>query len=335
MTDITTAVAARESARQATGQFGTQDHTAPELALAVDDGRTAALAAVQRILADHPEQAAHASEFITPKILHTWMPDLAYVEYDDKLQTEQLDAYLRGDDEPLDEIDSLFREGEGYEHALSEYLRGVTGEDPSDFDEDTYEQLREWAQDLDRSDVIGPLARHNGNTLIQLPAGPDDDTFGQALQSASEVEDEQERYAAIEKVFHDTLSAAGIVLDKLNRGQVQELIDETSLDAEHQYAEQWKLRIVTYTDPEEVSMSSYGRHGATARQVTVEHPWLLLVDPWNGRSHDVMLSGHLTTTISPDRPARLDASLGYGSLDEIAGVVHSAYRTPVKIEVAE
>lgn len=334
MTGISaTATAARESARAGSGQFGQQEHTVPEAELALeDDGRSAALDRLARILSEHPEQVAHAREFVEPKILFTWRPDLAYVEYDDKLGREQLDAFLSGDDDILDEIDARFREGDAYEDTLNEYLHDVIGEDPLDHDAEVYEQLREWVAELDRSDVIGPLVRHGGKALIQLPAVGDDDAFGIALRDASEVQDETERSAAIEKVFQDAVAAAGIDVDEHNARQLRELIDENSLDLSPQSPEQWKLRIITYTEPADLAMSSYGERGGDPREVTLEHPWLLLVDPWNGRSHDVKLSGNYATTITPDRPARLDAALGNGSLDNIAGVVHSAYRVPTAVK---
>lgn len=329
-----TAVAAREGARTPVGQFGEQEHTAPELALATDDGRAAAIASFERILAGYPEQAAHAREFIEPKLGTLWAPDLAYVEYDDKLNANQLDSYLRGDDETLDEIDHRFREGEAYEDTIREYLHDVTGVDPAEFEDDendTYERLRELAAELDTSDVIQSLARQNGNLLVQLPV-VDDDAFGKALEKASQLPEGDERYSAIEKAFHDALAGTGVQMDDVNKSAIRELIDETTLDFGFQSAEQWKLRLVTSTDPRELALSSYGEHGEVSRQVTVEHPSLLLIDPWNGRSHDARLAGEVTTTIDTEHPARLDAVLGHGSLDNIAGVVHSYYRYPTKVE---
>lgn len=336
MTDISqTAADARETARSTTtGQFGHQQRTAPELALTPDDGRAGATAVFEKILADYPEAAAHAREFIAPQIGNFWAPHLAYVEYDDKLDPEHLDAYLRGDDEPLDGVDIRFREGDSYEDAIEDYLRSLTGTDPTDFYEDTLDELRQYTADLDTSTVIPHLVRHGGDVLVQLPV-VDDETFGRALEEASQVEDEEERYAAIEKAFHDALAGTGIELDQGNRGQIRELIDETSLDFGFQSSEQWKLRLVTCTDPEEVAMSSHGEHGDAPRELTLEHPTLLLIDPWNGRSHDVRVSGHLTTTVTPERPARLDAVLGYGSLGNIAGDVHAYYRHPVKVRATE
>ena len=330
-----TAVAARETARHGSGQFGEQEHSAPESALAADDGRTAAIASFERILAAYPEQAAHAREFIEAKVGTLWAPDLAYVEYDDKLNADDLDAYLRGDDETLDEIDNRFREGDAYEDTIREYLHEVTGIDPSDFEgdgSDTFEQLRELAEEFDTSDVIQPLVRHNREALVQLPV-VDDDAFGAAIEQASLVKDDHERYRAIEAAFHQALAHTGIEMDDVNKRTVQELIDETSLDFGFQSAEQWKLRLVTSTEPQELALSGYGEYGDASRQVTVEHPSLLLIDPWNGRSHDARLVGEVTTTIDAEHPARLDSVLGHGSLDNIAGVVHSYYRTPVKVEV--
>lgn len=330
-----TAVAAREAAREGSGRFGEQQHSAPEAALATDDGRTAAIASFERILASYPEQAAHAREFIDPKLGNLWAPALAYVEYDDKLQDEQLDAYLRGDDEPLDEIDSRFREGDAYEDAIRKYLHDVTGIDPSELEDEegTFDQLRELVAELDTSEVIEPLARGNRNALVQLPV-VDDDAFGAELERVSQEKDDELRYTLIESTFANALARTGIEMDDVNKRAIRELIDETSLDIGFQSAEQWKLRLVTSTDPRELAMSSYGKYADTERKVSIEHPSLLLVDPWNGRSHDTRLAGVITTSIDTEHPARLDSALGNGSLDAIAGVVHSYYRTPVKVVTA-
>jgi hypothetical protein len=342
MTDITAAaVAARENARTTTGQFGAQEHSAPEATLGQDAGisdadlRRGALEVIDRILADRPKLRRRAHEFIEPKISFTWRPYLAYVEYDDQLQPEQLDAYLRGDDETLDEIDDRFREGDGYENALNDYTEDLIGKRLDDLDPDTAEQIREWIQDYDRSEVIPELVRHNRDVLVQLPAVDDDDEFGQALSEASVETDTATKAELLEKPFRDALTRAGIEMNAHNVDAIGSLIVENSLDIEYQAAEQWQLKLVTYTDPKELALSGYSEHGNLPRDVTVRDPYLLLVDRWNGRSHDVKLQGDYTTFLTEDRPARLDAVLGYGSLDKIAGVAHRAFTAHVDVKVAQ
>ena len=339
MTTINPAAqAARESARSTDGRFGAQEHSAPELGLGdsrTSDEKTRALAELDRILADHPELLAHAHEFIEPKILHTWQPDLAYVEYDDKLSDERLDEYLRGDDDSLNELDDRFREGDAYEDTIGEYLHELTGTDPLDLDDDLREELRSWVQENDHSEVIPDLVRHNGDVLVQIPAVADDDAFGIALQAASEVEGEEERYAALRQVFITAAEAAGITVDDHNRRQLESLIDENSLDFGHQAAEQWQLKVLTYTEPEDIAMTLHGEHGDASRTVRIENPSLLLIDRWNGRGYDAPLHGTFETAISVDRPARLDSQLGYGSWDRVAGVHKPAYAAHVEVSITE
>lgn len=332
------AEAARESARTSTGQFGVQGHTAPELTLGnsrTSDEKTAALAELDRILAGHPDLLEHAHVFVEPKILHTWRPDLTYVEYDDKLLDEQLDAYLRGDDDTLIEVDDRFREGDAYEDTISEYLRELTGTDPSDLDDELQEELRHWVQEHDHSEVIPDLVRGNGDVLVQIPAVADDDAFGAALQAASEVEGEEEKYAALRQVFVDAAEAAGITVDDHNRRQLESLIDENSLDFGYQHAEQWQLKVLTYTEPEDIAMTLHGEHRDAPRAVRIENPSLLLIDRWNGRGYDAPLHGTFETAISVDRPARLDSQLGYGSWDRVAGVHKPAYAAHVEVSITE
>ncbi|SDH35407.1 hypothetical protein [Microbacterium sp. 77mftsu3.1] len=330
------AVTARENAREKSGEFGSQHHSAPEAALAAPaDDRATALTELRRILDGHPELIDHAEGVLNARPATWWRPTLLHVEYDDQLMPEQLDAYLRGDDdESLHAIDDNFRDGEAYWENVNEYLAEILGEDPEDLDidDDTRQELTSWVGELDESETVPDLVRHNGDVLVQIPA-TEDDTFGSALQTASEVEGEDERYAAIEKVFTDTLTAAGIEMTEANQKAVREIIDNNSLDFGPQSSEQWRLRLVSYTAPADIALSGYGPHGDAEREVAIEDPYLLLVDPWNGRSYDAKLAGAYKTSINTDRPARLDSELGYGSLDKIAGVHMPAYRSDVTVTV--
>jgi len=324
---------AREDARKRTGQFGKQEHSGPQAVVVAVTPKEAALHSLRGVLEGHPDLIAHAEDFIRTAPGDFWRPDLAYVEYDDKLMEEQLDAYLTGDDDTLDGIDEMFREGEGYEDAINRYAEDLIGVELNDLEDyDLQDEVREWIQGMDESAVIPKLVEGNGDVLMQLPAAADDDAFGAALQAATEVDGEDERYEAIEKVFHDVLTTAGIELTDENKAAVRSLIDENSLDFGPQSSEQWRLRLVVNAAPKTVAMSSYGEHRDSARTLNIEDPSLLLVDPWNGRSHDVQLTGTYKTAVSTDRPARLDAVLGYGSLDNIAGVVRSAYSADITIE---
>lgn len=329
------AVANREAARHPNGQFGAQPHTAPELTIIADDPREGALQRLGAILDGHPDLYAHAEDFIRSKIAHTWKPDLIFIDRGDKLMSEQMDAYLTGDEEPLDSIYEMFQDDSAYWDQVNEYASDLLGEGQiNDLDEDTQEQLREWIREYDHSAVIPDLVRGNGRQLIQLPAVADDSAFGEALSAATRTGTEEERFAAAEKVFYQVLTDAGIELTGRNKEAVEELVAENSLDDSHQMPEQWHVRIVAYTDPAPLAMSSYAEHGSTPRKVQVSQPSLLLVDPHNGRAHDVMLDGTYTTALSPDRPARLDEVLGYGSLDHIAGVHRPAYDSDITVEVS-
>jgi hypothetical protein len=391
------AAAARETARTSAGQFGTQEHSAPEatLVLAEPDLRTSALTNIERALADDTEALEHARQHIEDSAGDTWRPSLHYVQYDDQLTTEQLDAYLRGDEEPLDEIIERFEDDDSYADRVDEAVEEIFGRRADEFDDDVAYELRELVREWDDSTLVSDLAAHNRTALIQLPAAADDDAFGQALEDASRsissatcathggkwgdevvcptcttamgeaytltdgnpdalcdrhggtwgddptchdctdsdgnAQDPMGPTAAMEKLFQKTLSDAGVPWNEQNAAAIRELIAETSLDAEYQAAEQWRLRLLTYTDPNELALSSYSTHGDTPRTVTVNGPHLLLQDPWNGRGHTVQLTGEYTIGVDEDRPARLDDQLGYGSFDKVAGVHKPAFAAHVDV----
>lgn len=391
------AAAARETARTTTGQFGTQEHSAPEATLvtAEPDLRAAALTSIERVLAGEPDALEHARQYISESAGESWRPSLHFVGYDDQLTTEQLDAYLRGDEEPLDEIVERFEDDDSYADRVDEAIADIFGRRADEFDDDVAYELRELVRDWDDSTLVSDLAAHNRTALVQLPAAADDDTFGQALAQASQststaicanhlgkwgdevvcptcttamgeaytltggnpaamcdrhggtwgedptcsdctdsdgnAQDPMGPTAALQKVFEKTLSDAGVPWSEQNAAAIRELIAETSLDTEYQAAEQWRLRLLTYTDPNELALSSYSTHGDAPRTVTVNGPYLLLQDPWNGRGHTVQLTGEYTTCVDEDRPARLDDAMGYGSFDKVAGVYKPAFAAHVDV----
>lgn len=399
MTSINdSAIAARENARTSAGQFGIQEHSAPEagLVIAETDLRSSALASIERVLSDAPEELEHARAHIEGGSGDSWRPSLHFVQYDDQLTPEQLDAYLRGDEEPLDEIVERFEDDDYYADRVDEAVEEIFGRRPDEFDdEDLAYELRELIREWDDSTLVSDLAAHNRTALVQLPAAADDDAFGRALAQASgsvnsatcathggkwgdeivcptctsamgeaytladgnpdaicdrhggtwgedptchdctdsdgNAQDPMGPTAAIEKLFEKILSDAGVPWSEQNAVAVRELIAETSLDTEPQAAEQWRLRLLTYTDPNELALSAFSPHGDAPRTVTVTAPHLLLQDPWNGRGHTVQLTGEYTTGVDSDRPARLDDTLGYGSFDQVAGVHKPAFAAHVDV----
>lgn len=280
---------------------------------------------LQELLENYPDAAANAAKHMESPV---WRPTVNYLSYDDELSDESADAYLSGDDETLDENTDW--EDNNYEY-VEELAQGIVGRDEWDeLDYDTQDELKDWVREHDDSNVLDGLINRTRGKLLQFPVTNDDD-FGVALSEASEEEDEGERRKAIEKVFEDALTGAGLEMNDTNREAIATLINENSLEFEHQASEQWKLRILSTDDVKEYGMSGSSPYRDAARDVELKNPYILLIDPWNGRGMDAKLDGTITSRISPDAPVQLDSRRGYGSWDEVAGVVKSAYRSENKV----
>ena len=322
--------------RATNGQFSEKLGGVPEISLVptqpidiiADDSATAekvewdsANKQLQDILENYPDAAVNAAKHMESPV---WRPTVNYLSYDDELSDESADAYLSGDDETLDENTDW--EDNNYEY-IEELAQGIVGRDEWDeLDYDAQDEVKDWVREHDDSNVLDGLIKNTRNKLIQFPV-TDDDDFGVALSEASDEEDEGERRKAIEKVFEDALTGAGLEMNDKNREAIAMLINENSLDYEHQASEQWKLRILTTDDVKEYGMSGSSPYRDAARDVQLTNAHILLIDPWNGRGMDAPLDGTITSRISPDTPAQLDSRRGYGSWDEVAGVVKSAYRS--------
>lgn len=286
---------------------------------------------LQSLLENYPDAAANAARHMESTM---WRPTISYLSPGEELNDEAIDAYLSGDEETLDEVTEP-DDDDTYERA-QELAQDIVGRDEWDeLDYDTQDELRSWVYEHDDSNLLDGLISHTQNKLLQFPV-VDDDDFGYALSEASEVADETERRRAIEKVFEDALTGAGLEMNDTNRKAIATLINENSLDYENQAPEQWRLRLLTTDDVKEYGMSSSSPYRDAARDVQLADAHILLIDFWNGRGMDAKLDGTITSRISPDRPVQLDARRGYGSWDNVAGVVTSAYRSENKvINVAE
>jgi hypothetical protein len=286
---------------------------------------------LHELLEDYPDAAANAAKHMESPM---WKPTIRYISQGEELSDESADAYLTGDDETLDE-NVIGDEDNDFEY-IEELAKGIVGSDEwDDLDYDTQDELKDWVREHDDSNILDGLIGATRSKLMQFPV-TDDDDFGVALSEASDEEDEDERRKAITAVFEKTLTDAGLEMNDTNREAIATLINENSLDFEHQASEQWKLRILSTDDVKEYGMSGSSPYRDAARDVQLTDPYILLIDPWNGRGMDAKLEGTITSRISPDSPVRLDAQRGYGSWDEVAGVVKSAYRSDNKVtNVAE
>ena len=82
-----------EADRRANGQFGNHDRTAPATTLVAteDTDEARALRDLAATMPGHPEFTERMREHIE-RHPNTWKPDLVFIDYDEKLDAEHLDA---------------------------------------------------------------------------------------------------------------------------------------------------------------------------------------------------------------------------------------------------
>nr|WP_296763906.1 hypothetical protein [Rhodococcus sp. (in: high G+C Gram-positive bacteria)] len=228
----------------------------------------------------------------------SYTSDLVYVEYNDQLQEEQLDELLQGGNiyevGSFDEWESEARwSGVQYEmeHLMgSEYARDELWSAFPDF----FDELRWAIEDKDRSDPAGELLSHMGSVLFQSTlevevGNPDSDDFNNT-----------DEYRV------DILSDLGLEPTPKNVAAIRELQAEQG----------WGYLSVLFYAPATDAVE------AQVKGATIEGPQLALIDPYNGSGYEATFEG--TITIKPGSIVR-DESRGYGSMENICGLVQSAF----------
>lgn len=238
---------------------------------------------------------------------------LYYVDYRDGFTTEQVEQII--DEQRIDTVVEEVVEAfdEGVYMAARDYVEEFAGdairdllldlEDDQDeddlltefMDSDLSDELRYLIEDRDESDPIGDLARHTSDPLVQYVPYP---------RVEIDVEDEEE-----------SNSEAARVLTELG-------LPSTAHNYEAMY---WamanchgptEVRVLFTADMEEMV-------DLAVDEVRLKNPALLLLNPYDGSGMDTdNMEGTITV---PRDQIRLDSALGYGSWDNIAGVVVSAY----------
>ena len=358
MTMSADAIARRESSRgngTTGGEFGYQPHSLPGELDVPDTGRAeieallepsrgrddfedrvAALTELRDILGD--QFGSHAIDRMNDG---GWRPDLAYVDYDDKLRPAQMDEYLADSDELMNsDEDREWLDNNTYDRAeevAMSVLGDEEGEDGDFVDNEelwnelgTSEQdsLRQWAHDWDESAPVDVLIRHTPSQLVQLPvAGAE-----AALNDSPDLNHSNPDVAfkARERMLQKLFTASGIGMTEKNRESIRELITE-GMGGTYEPFSNYRIKVLAYTELEQVTLSGIRTDRPNNvdvdvdRRVTSTNPHVLVIQRSSGYGHDVQLEGRLTSHVTPDSPAVVDDNQGYGSWNEVAGVDKPGY----------
>lgn len=239
--------------------------------------------------------------------------DLYYVDYRDEFTDEQVEEIIDGQrlDNVVEEVVDAFGEShyltarEHVEDFAREAIRDMSldlGDDQDEedlLDEFMYcylsDELRYLIEDRDESDPIRDLAGHTSDPLVQYVPDP---------VIEIDVEDEEESNSEVARV-----------LNELG-------LPPTAHNVEAMYSAManchgpTEVRVLFTADMEEMI-------DLTVEEVRLKNPALLLLNPYDGSGMDTdNMEGTITV---PRDQIRLDSALGYGSWDNIAGVVVSAY----------
>lgn len=244
-----------------------------------------------------------------------FLPDLVHVEYDDRLTDEQVAGVVSGDWDEVDNDDfadwvydnRCINVREIIKETAGDILRRMIadgtldeGEDPDviadDFEwADEWDDVRFWLEDHDSSDPLRTLARHTPDPLVQwVPE--------HAIEL--DVDDEEESAAEVSRA----LSEVGLSCSQHNVEAMYSAMDNCFGPTE--------VRVLFTVDLSELLDPS-------VTEVRLKDPTLLLLNPYDGSGMDTEnMRGKITV---PRDEIRLDSALGYGSWDNIAGVITSAY----------
>lgn len=258
---------------------------------------------------------------------------LGYVAYDDRLGDEQLTEVLDGKiDEVEDKIYDWFHENDHY--AVDEIVKQVV---PDEFERAALrrsgliDELTGAIRERDDTDsLFKDLLRNTHSKLMRFHLGdPDAD---QDLEYASgSVAGDAGETNYIETNARRLAEMAGIDF----------AIDANAQAFRQMVAEQsWyggQLYVIWYGDVDEVVKAAIDHANDLANEVpprpfTIKwkDPEILLLDRYNGSGYGERVVGEVTATFELDRISLDKDGRGYG-WDEVAGVVHSAYKCDVEI----
>ena len=313
-----------------------------ELVSELNDGSSAYddLVELRRFLGDHQD------EFDVDY-------DLIYVDYDDRLRDEQIDSFLSGDHQAIDEqLDDVFYDArDEAAQSRATQIAEQLGLEWDDLSVEAQDELREFVEQCDTSEPLPQLAKNTPPQLMRAPIH-DDITAGMRSWAEHEGVDPQmlafgdfdEAAGLRVKYLTERLKTAGFNPDTMTDEDRAEIVS-LATEGPYNWHEGVRLDVIWYGDIEDAAVPRDG----TPKQLTLGGPpafsrenaagkaRVVLLDTMNASGYDAALSQPLTVTVTEDRPARLDSggsSSGYG-WDDAAGVYKPAYSVDVKTTTFE
>ena len=286
--------------------------------------------------------------------------ELIFVDRDERLSPEDIDAYLSGDrDEELytKTLDSYTdRRWERSEELAREMLTDMGVQQIHSVDHSVLDEVSEIIRDYDTSDPIPQLVRNTPPQLMRAPLGAHDLTdsavmdawlqqneYGYTLDDVLYDSSENYAEARTDYLAHYLRAEAGI--SELSEEDAEALRD-LATEGPWQWHEGVRLDAIWYGDIQDAAIPStgtptktltFGGAPAHSRENQDGKVSIVLLDTVNGSGYDAQLGQPVTIHLTDQRPAMLDSggsSHGYG-WDDSAGVYKPAYGVSVAVTSAD
>ncbi|HEX9088371.1 MAG TPA: hypothetical protein VF867_12690 [Arthrobacter sp.] len=272
----------------------------------------------------------------------TYPVTLRFVDYDDKLTTEQMGMILEGRwNDAENDVDDRFSDS-AYEESVTvargdletAVQEGRFDLEWDELDPDEQNEARYAVEERDDSDPVKDLLRNTPPQLMRTSLGSPAGRLSEARWASWHHLDDG-GFEARKKVISDLLKESGVDLSAEGVAEaIEELIDNGPGD----WHEGVQLDVIFYGDvADAVPVTRFDNDPDAGKEKVLEFakPNILLIDKWNGSGHDVVIPAPLKRTLA--RPAEdgsetpqtgrayLDDSAGGYSWDDVCGLVKSAY----------
>lgn len=256
-----------------------------------------------------------------------------HIAYDDKLTESQIDQVLRGDDDDayVDMLDSWM-----FDTYYDESVKVAKDKCESldlDFEslpDALQDELRLAIQEQDTSDPLGDLTRNTPPQLMRHELvsssawSQSDDELHRLARGSVNLDDRVE--PARVQLIENELIKNGVMPGPLSDSEREAVVEVVREGPEYLH-EGVTLDAIWQGGISEASLA----HDQEERAVTAPSGMnITLIDTWNGNGMEAKFPSEMSMRFTKGNPAQLDSTKGQYGLDEICGLVPSAFKADLQ-----